>query len=543
MSCVERGRRRLAKRSETRSDGVVISISVTSFNGGADGAAFRPLRRDRRQHRPWREQPARPARSGADDLARPCAGRVPQRPLRDHRSRQQSDLGERPAARQRPGSLHPAGRRAADRRLRDAGRGRGGDRRARRGRSVRRLRRAGLDTAAPGGRAAGAGCLRGSARRLRCRAPAAPAAASRRRPPAYPPAAGSVRTGAGGIPSGLGSVRARSEDGVAAGPGLRPLARPAVGGRRQQFRTRCRRPCRAPDPRIRPRWRQRRKRRRFARCAVRSGGQLGRSQRRPARRIGAQPGRSAAEHGGECRSDEVAQQHDARQRDGGERHHARAVDTVHGAADDSDGAAGAAAAAGRPTAGGAAARRAARRATARRAAGRRPGRRFRRRRPTPRASPATTASVRRCARGAAPPRAPESAAPPWSRVVVERSLGREPDGDPAARRRARGGRRRDPRRARPVARLPDDPRPQCRRPHRRSRPLRRPARRPPAMRARDAPAVPAAARATPRRGRAAGHAHDRRRTRLATAAQRGRSRPHRTPPPALPRRRMPTSRR
>ena len=177
-----------------------------------DLAAFRPLRRDRRQHRPGREQPARPARPGADDLAGACPGRVPQRPLRDHRSRQQSDLGQRPAARQRPGDLHPAGRRAADRRLRDAGRGRRG-RPAARARSTRsptfpgwRRRR----------RPAGARRRRPRRSPIRSRASAPPPHA-----PAAPHhgAAAGLRSGAV-IPGagrrrhspGLGSVRARSED-------------------------------------------------------------------------------------------------------------------------------------------------------------------------------------------------------------------------------------------------------------------------------------------------------------------------------------------
>ncbi len=70
-----------------------------------------------RQHRPRREQPARAARPGADDLARACAGGLPQRPLCDRRSWQQPDLGQRPPAGQRPGSPHPARRRDPDRRL------------------------------------------------------------------------------------------------------------------------------------------------------------------------------------------------------------------------------------------------------------------------------------------------------------------------------------------------------------------------------------------------------------------------------------------
>ena len=202
-----------------------------------------------------------------------------------------------------------------------------------------------------GGRApAAAAALRGSARGLRRRAAgsggAASGAAPRLRSAAFIP--GAVR---GRHSPGLGSFRAGSEDDRAARPGLRPLARPAGGRRRrQQFRPRCRRPRRVLDPGVRPgrRWR-RGWRRRVARCAVRPGRKLRRPQRRPARRLGAQPGRGAAEHGGARRSDEVAQQHDARQRDRCQRHHARAVDAVHGAADDSD--AGAAAAAGRSAAG------------------------------------------------------------------------------------------------------------------------------------------------------------------------------------------------
>ena len=177
----------------------MISISVTSFNGGATAPLVRPLRRDRRQHRPGREQPARPARPGAHDLAGPCPGRVPQRPLRDHRSRQQSDLGQRPAARQRPGDVHPARRRAADRRLRDAGRGGCAGRRRGRRRPVRRLSRPGIDTTGRRARAGGGRTLRGSARGLRRRAARSSGAASRAAA-AYAPPPSSPAPSAGGIP-------------------------------------------------------------------------------------------------------------------------------------------------------------------------------------------------------------------------------------------------------------------------------------------------------------------------------------------------------
>ena len=151
-----------------------------------DRAVVRPLRRDRRQHRPGRKQPARPARPGAHDLAGACPGRVPQRPLRDHRSRQQSDLGQRPAARQRPGDVHPAGRRAADRRLRDAGRGGGAGRR--RGAVDPFADFPGLASTPPaGGRAPAAAAPFADPLAGFGGAPHAPAAPHHGRPPAYAP--------------------------------------------------------------------------------------------------------------------------------------------------------------------------------------------------------------------------------------------------------------------------------------------------------------------------------------------------------------------
>ena len=135
------------------------------------------------------------------------------------------------------------------------------------------------------------------------------------------------------------------------------------------------------------------------------------------------------------------------------RHHARAVDAVHGAADDPDGAAGAAAAAGRP--------------------GRCPPPVAQPPRPGAAAPPAPPgddpadadlhlglrrrrrSSARRCSAARVPPRAPpRSAAPPgavlsWNDPSGEsRTVIRPRGGAPG------GGRRRDPRRARPVARLP-----------------------------------------------------------------------------------------
>ena len=139
--------------------------------------------------------------------------------------------------------LHPAGRRAADRRLRDAGRGRRGDRRAA-GRRIRSpISRAGVDAAAAGG-----------ARQRRPRPSPIRSRASRRRaparrimggrPPAYARRHRQPRRRRGRHSPGLGSVRARSEDDRAARSRLAPArsASPRRGWR--QFRPRCRRPRR-----------------------------------------------------------------------------------------------------------------------------------------------------------------------------------------------------------------------------------------------------------------------------------------------------------
>ena len=100
---------------------------------------------------------------------------------------------------------------------------------------------------------------RSGGRPTRAAPPPTPRRLHRRRPPL----AAFLRTGILSHP-----IRRRSRP----EPGLRPLARPAGGRRRQQFRPRCRRPRRVLDPGVRPgRWWRRWWRRRIARCPVRPG--------------------------------------------------------------------------------------------------------------------------------------------------------------------------------------------------------------------------------------------------------------------------------
>jgi FHA domain-containing protein len=229
MSCVERGPARRAKTSETRSDGVVISISVTSYNGGATA----PLSGH------FDETGGNIGRGENNQLVLPDPERTISRvhaqvvfrngryAIIDRGSNPISVNG-RPSG-QRPGDLHPAGRRAADRRLRDARGGRRGDRR--RGAADPFADFPGLAVDAAGGRprrtAAG---LRRSARRLRRPPPHGGPPSHPRRPPAYAAARSSGRTHASGIPQDWDPFAPDPKTSRTARPGLRALARPAAGG-------------------------------------------------------------------------------------------------------------------------------------------------------------------------------------------------------------------------------------------------------------------------------------------------------------------------
>ena len=252
---------------------------------------------------------------------------------------------------------------------------------------------------------------------------AAAASGPAARPPAYaPPRRRRRRRAAGGIPQDWDPFApdpktARRKATTSPARSASPRRR-----RRRQLRPRRRRPRRGLDPGVRPRWRRR---------GGGGGGDsldalfgLGASSGGrnidPLAGSALEPGGGAAQHGGACRPDEVAQQHDARQRDGGERHDAGAVDAVHGAADDSG--AGAASAAGRPPP------RAAPPAPPR-------GRRSRRPRPTPRASSASRVPrVRRCSAARRSRAAPEAAAPPGAVLSWN-----DPSGESQTVIRPRGG--------------------------------------------------------------------------------------------------------
>ena len=200
MSCVERGAPAAARRSETRSDGVVISISVTSYNGGCDDS---PLSGH------FDETGGNIGRAENNQLVLPDPERTISRVHAQVVFRNGRyaivDRGSNPiSVNGRPlgngqETLHPAGRRAPDRRLRDAGRGRR-RRRGGAGRPTRSPTSPGSPPSTPP--AAGRCCrrrpapLRRSARGLRCCA-ARSGGASRRAPAGLPVVAGARR---GGIP-------------------------------------------------------------------------------------------------------------------------------------------------------------------------------------------------------------------------------------------------------------------------------------------------------------------------------------------------------